>query len=217
VPAASTCGKLRRSSSQNHTVKGRRPLLNRTAVFDTLTIIYHRSGRQRIASSIFPQESPQALNRHESYLQRLAIALIYSLKISQLVNSGVLQCRARVGAVFCAFPWCLARFICPRRRRARNPFACTRCGDQPPPSSPTRTCRIGIEISRSRPAASRRPSVCVNRGVDPRLHVDRARLTTRVPRQRPDCRNGAISGARPALDAPVGSPPAIDAGPLQAA
>jgi len=43
-----------------------------------------------------------------------------------------------------------------RRRRARNPFACTRCGDRMPPSSPTRTRRIGIEISRSPTSRDRR-------------------------------------------------------------
>jgi Ku70/Ku80 beta-barrel domain len=45
-----------------------------------------------------------------------------------MVCSRALQCRARVGVVFCAFLSCLARFISRRRPRARNPFACTRCG-----------------------------------------------------------------------------------------
>jgi Ku70/Ku80 beta-barrel domain len=35
-----------------------------------------------------------------------------------------------VGEVSCAFLWCPARSICRRRRHARNPFDCTRCGGQ---------------------------------------------------------------------------------------
>src|SRR4029077_10443191 len=59
------------------------------------------------SSRRFPRGSHKHLKRHESSLQRVATTVTYSSKISQLVNSGVVQCRARVGAVFCAFPWCL--------------------------------------------------------------------------------------------------------------
>src|SRR5215470_4308814 len=92
---------------------------------------------------------PQASTRRESSLQCVVFILNYTSKISRLVCSEVLQCRARVGAVFCVFLSCLARSICRRRRRARNPFACTKCGDGRPLTRPTRTSRSEIKRSRS--------------------------------------------------------------------
>src|ERR1700736_2731808 len=68
-------------------------------------------------------EQSQGLRRRRIFTSASAVDLPYS--------QGDLKCRGRVGEVSCAFSSVLPD-LCRRRRHARNPFSCTRCG-QPAP------------------------------------------------------------------------------------
>jgi hypothetical protein len=80
------------------------------------------------------------LRRRRIYTSALAVDLPY--------RRGDLKCRGQVGEVSCAFLWCPARSIYRPPRHARNPFACTRCGNRRRPMWTRTICRIGVEGSR---------------------------------------------------------------------
>ena len=59
----------------------------------------------------------------------------YSWAESVVIYTGAIvlggsTCHGRVGEITCASLWCPARFTCRPRRRARNPFAYFRFGEQ---------------------------------------------------------------------------------------
>ena len=81
--------------------------------------------------------------------------LFYTLTISYRSNRGSIDAARELERFSAPVSGVLPGFISRRRRRAQNPFVCTRCGDRLRLTSPARRSRIEIGTGRLAPDQDR--------------------------------------------------------------